>query len=966
MKKLFFIYFIFLMLPLALFAGRDWTILATYPIPEGASGLAYDGTYLYCGIYGADGGRIYQIDPSDGSYSLLFTGPQGDAFGLTYDGGYLWVTDHQPPSSTPAVAMQLDMSGNLISQFNLPDHYMSGIAYDSGDFWVAAYYDPDGWIYKVDNLGNILAQFAAPDNQPWDLCIEHGSLWMADYWGDALYKIDPSNGTLLETHPSEHSDPAGVVYDGQYLWYCDNGSGYDQDWLYKVDLGGAGTPVINIPNTNHHFGTVTVGDSAFWNCYVYNSGTGNLELTDVTITGTNASDVSYDLALPVTIIPGDNVIIPFTYLPAEAGLLNCIATVFSNDPLSPEVDITMTGDAVNPGPSIHIINDTHNYGTVRANSYNRWYIEVENIGDALLSISNVYTSDPNHFIIDGSVTFPINLNPLETTEIGVWFTPAPGTYYSEIVYIESNDPAHPTSQVSVSGEGNNIDYPIGDQLWYYYISTSYDNSPKAISYISDINGDGVDDVIVCSEDNFIRCFNGNSSGIADVLWDFEIYSGNVYSYRGLDIISDINGDGYQDVIVGTTGGDRSIRAISGKDGASIWVHDTHEYGGGGWVYQVNCRFDYNGDGQPDVLAATGDDADDIGPKRVYCLDGLTGLSIWERPLGGPVFSVIGIEDCTGDGQPDVLAGASNENETTGYAYGINGATGYTIWTYTTTATSVWALEQVDDVNNDGVSDVIIGDFTGHYYILDPTNGAVIYGGSIGAAIILQLIKLDDVNGDSYSDIAVAHSSNSNVQVINGYTGNIIWYHSVADQPWNASRIGDVSGDGINDLVVGTLYSNNYAYFLNGVDGSELHSINFGTPVDAIGSIPDIVGDGSMEMVVGGRNGTLSCYSGGLDAIVSVDDEPNISNSILAQNFPNPFSFSTKIKFSKPAGCTANTTIKVYNVIGQLVNEAVLDPMQNSFTWDGNDLQGNTASSGVYLYKIVSGSYSATGKMIYMK
>jgi len=36
------------------------------------------------------------------------------------------------------------------------------------------------------------------------------------------------------------------------------------------------------------------------------------------------------------------------------------------------------------------------------------------------------------------------------------------------------------------------------------------------------------------------------------------------------------------VIVGTTGGDRSIRAISGKDGASIWVHDTHEYGGG-WL-----------------------------------------------------------------------------------------------------------------------------------------------------------------------------------------------------------------------------------------------------------------------------------------------------------------------------------------------------------------------------------------------
>ncbi len=48
---------------------------------------------------------------------------------------------------------------------------MSGIAYDNGDFWVAAYSDPDGHIYKVDNTGAVLQQFPAPDNQPWDLCL---------------------------------------------------------------------------------------------------------------------------------------------------------------------------------------------------------------------------------------------------------------------------------------------------------------------------------------------------------------------------------------------------------------------------------------------------------------------------------------------------------------------------------------------------------------------------------------------------------------------------------------------------------------------------------------------------------------------------------------------------------------------------------------------------------------------------
>ncbi len=594
---------------------RDWSIVATYSIPESAAGLAYDGAYLYCGIYGANGDEVYQIDPDTGSYSLLFSGPQEDAFGLTYDGVYLWTTDHPGSSSTPAVAMQLDMNGNLISQFDLPDHYMSGIAYDDGDFWVATYYPDPATIYKVDDTGSILQQFTAPDDQPWDLCLENDNLWMADYWGDTLYKIDPSTGNLLESHSSEGVDPAGIVWDGTYLWYCDNGIDYTDDYLYKIDLAGAGTPEIYVPITSHDYGVVTVGDSATWDATVENIGTADLVIQDVAFTGTGSDDLSCPLTFPVTINPEDQTQIPLVYEPQDAGELNAIATIESNDPVNPTVDIILTGNAVNPGPDIYLPESTHDYGTVRINAYTRWLMEIRNTGDEVLTIEDII-SDDGHFIVDEQVTFPFDIDVLSSVQIGIWFQPAEDIVYSATLSISSNDPDEDPYIVSVQGEGLDMDYPIGEMSWEYQITDPYDSSPKAIAPISDINGDGFADVIICSEDDYIRCFNGNAHAVGDVLWEHEIYAGSVYSQKGLAITEDVDYDGYNDVVVGSAWGGRLIRTISGKTGEEIWTHDTHEYGDGGWVYQVDCSYDYNGDGVLDVLAATGDDSSDTGPKRV--------------------------------------------------------------------------------------------------------------------------------------------------------------------------------------------------------------------------------------------------------------------------------------------------------------------------------------------------------------
>jgi hypothetical protein len=93
---------------------------------------------------------------------------------------------------------------------------------------------------------------------------------------------------------------------------------------------------------------------------------------------------------------------------------------------------------------------------------------------------------------------------------------------------------------------------------------------------------------------------------------------------------------------------------------------------------------------------------------------------------------------------------------------------------------------------------------------------------------------------------------------------------------------------------------------------------------------------------------------------------------LDQNYPNPFNPSTAIKFSLPArsgGGYLPTTLRVYNVLGQLVRTLVDEPMAagtHEIIWDGKDDHGSQVASGIYFYKLRSGDYEDTKKMVLMK
>jgi flagellar hook assembly protein FlgD len=94
------------------------------------------------------------------------------------------------------------------------------------------------------------------------------------------------------------------------------------------------------------------------------------------------------------------------------------------------------------------------------------------------------------------------------------------------------------------------------------------------------------------------------------------------------------------------------------------------------------------------------------------------------------------------------------------------------------------------------------------------------------------------------------------------------------------------------------------------------------------------------------------------------------NFSLGLNYPNPFNPSTTIPFKvgslkSGVGSPLLTSLKIYNILGQLVRTLVNDeklPGNYQVAWDGKDQRGNLVSSGIYFYQLRAGDYQETKKM----
>jgi len=260
------------------------------------------------------------------------------------------------------------------------------------------------------------------------------------------------------------------------------------------------------------------------------------------------------------------------------------------------------------------------------------------------------------------------------------------------------------------------------------------------------------------------------------------------------------------------------------------------------------------------------------------------------------------------------------------------------------STADWFLRtfSVDDINGDGIDDLVIGRSFYNY----PHISTVHYGSINGMDTIPSFTFIQDTTNPFFFSAG-------------GVTQNI----------------GDYNMDGFDDFIMspagyqqfalhfGTPYPNNInRYGARGYSNAHPRfpekGINIGDQTnDSVNDIAVIVVGGSAT----GNGYVLMLY--GQDIPTDIKEESSLPIDInLFQNFPNPFNPITTIKYDLPN--TSDVSLIIYDILGRKVKELV-NTKQEAGRYEVQFNASNLAS-GVYIYQLNAEKYINSKKMILLK
>ena len=116
----------------------------------------------------------------------------------------------------------------------------------------------------------------------------------------------------------------------------------------------------------------------------------------------------------------------------------------------------------------------------------------------------------------------------------------------------------------------------------------------------------------------------------------------------------------------------------------------------------------------------------------------------------------------------------------------------------------------------------------------------------------------------------------------------------------------------------------------------------------------------------GENWGQMIWSG--TAVAAPEGRQPVSATILRPNIPNPFNPRTVLRYEIAEA--TSVSLVIYSIAGRVVRtleqHAPRDPGQYQVVWNGRDDAGLQVSSGVYLYAIKAGPYSAAKRMVLLR
>ncbi len=238
-----------------------------------------------------------------------------------------------------------------------------------------------------------------------------------------------ATGTLPITVPPSGSPvvinvtfkPTGTGFRSATLSLTDNSSGSP----HTVAVSGTGVePIYSASTASLTFPDQLAGTpSAPMNVTISNIGTGNLIISGITFSGTNATDFTTGtLTFPITVLPNANTVIPVIFTPVAGGARSATLSITDNATGSPHT-VTLAGNGT--APIITVTPSTLNFGSQQfGTSSGLLPISISNTGNGDLIITAIQTSGTNSTDFSfTSGTLPIHVPPNGNTGVNVTFTP---------------------------------------------------------------------------------------------------------------------------------------------------------------------------------------------------------------------------------------------------------------------------------------------------------------------------------------------------------------------------------------------------------------------------------------------------------------------------------------------------------------------------------------------------------------